>query len=211
MVCVELENFWNGYLHSSKFIGLNEYINSYMRTELVKAFNFRIFKYFSDIELGGSYFFNYMQLTNILYEYVTQNNFKDSIPKVDKKSNLDSILNKYNVATKVCDNSYQEICSYVDTTNDCCNVKYTNSDNTDNIYLLSASYVRFGKYSSIRDYRLTWENTCLGDIIINMEPEAIIEILRASQFYQLKFSSFTKNSPIVKHLKDKFKSYIYSS
>ena len=69
------------------------------------------------------------------------------------------------------------------------------------VRLLSASYSRLGKWSDNIEQRISWEGTVAGRIIFGAASlREACERLSAIGIHQLKFGSWTRNSPVVQKL-----------
>ena len=130
------------------------------------------------------YLFNYLQLFIAIHEYGSNKKIIYMNTKVHKKIQTD-------YTDSMCFN------------NNCNNLILKVED--EYILLLSASYNRLGKWSNKLEERLSWNNTYLGNklkLIKDMNTQdAIFNDLINNGFYQLKFSSYTRSSPIVQLLK----------
>ena len=74
-----------------------------------------------------------------------------------------------------------------------------------NIFLKSSTFQRYGKWADSREDRIKWLDTILGNklnLIKNSnDSKNVLKWLTENGFDQLKFGSYTRNSPIVKTLK----------
>ncbi len=89
--------------------------------------------------------------------------------------------------------------------NACENIVITNSKNNEVIYLMSLSYNRLIKWANTTDDRISFHNTylekSLQDIINKkISKEAFIKKLKSLGIYQIKFSHWTRDSPILSKL-----------
>jgi hypothetical protein len=138
------------------------------------------------------YLFNYLQLYIGIYNYISKTTFK-----IEKEFLIKPKLN-INYELDLCINNN---CN--DLVIDITNIK--DNSKIDTICLLSATFNRLGKWSNNRHERISYENTFLGNKIMNVKKqEDVLKLLyelKNNNFSQLKFSSFTRNSPIIAILK----------
>jgi hypothetical protein len=184
-----LIKLWTAYINSKP--DLCTFLNNHMILYLKKFFIFDAIIE-PEKELDCSYFFNYMELTDTIMT-LTEKYSKSFIPIMDDKMKLKLM------EILACQENIDKICEPL---TDCKHILLSNDN--DNILLLSATYIRYGKYSDIRKDRLSWNNTCLGEIIDDHKENVseLISILKLFKFYQLKFSSYTRDSPIIELLKN---------
>jgi hypothetical protein len=138
------------------------------------------------------YLFNYLQLYIGIYNYISKTTFK-----IEKNFLVKSKLN-INYESDLCINNN---CN--DLVIDITNIK--DNSKIDTICLLSATFNRLGKWSNNRQERISYENTFLGNKIMNIKNQEdvfkVLYELKNNNFFQLKFGSFTRNSPIITILK----------
>jgi hypothetical protein len=83
--------------------------------------------------------------------------------------------------------------------NACSDLVYSSS--RDSIRLISASYNRLSKWSDNLDQRIKWENTIAGDLIMGSTVvDHMNRLLQDKDIVQLKFGSWTRESPIIAKL-----------
>jgi len=144
-------------------------------------------KFLNDI-FDGSYLFNYLMMYIVIADYAIAQNFSLHMTLNEKRKN---IISKYsNYGNIICKN------------NACYDLQLKNSDKDDNIiFLLSASYNRLSKWNDNLEKRITWENTIAGDIIFKASSnEEAISSLNKINITQLKFGSWSRNSPVIDKL-----------
>ena len=78
-----------------------------------------------------------------------------------------------------------------------------------NLYLLSASYIRVGKWSDTRRERLSWQNTYLWNVINSIESadkggDEMLKMLYDHNMFLLKFGTYGRGSKIIPILREKF-------
>lgn len=152
------------------------------------------------------YFFNYLQLYISLCDYIGDNNTDDNIIKSDKNNIIAEYSKRNEFALKMHE-SYKSngLQTYCD--KNCTEYYYKKQK----ILLLPADYGRLGKWSYTLKNRLSWENTILGDVfkyfidnkyyLHNDKCNELVQDLLELNFDQFKFSSYTRNSIVVKSLR----------
>jgi hypothetical protein len=149
-----------------------------------------------------SYFFNYIQLYLAIRDYSKANNGTlTNLHNSDKKTKIINLPELSSFSKELC-NGYS------------CNNKVISFRNEKkNIHLLSASYNRLSKWSDVREKRINWEDTIVGNIIkYEDDPNTVLRILKDHEITQLKYSSYTRSrSDSIRRLKILFSNYIKTS
>ena len=134
-----------------------------------------------------SYLFNYLQLYLAIVEYTKIN--KGNITYINNSTIKEDLIKKMKSEESLCK-------SYA-----CNDIKILFKNSKYDINLLSASYSRLGKWSNLMEYRISWEGTIAGKIIMSKNNfKNILKKLHELEIDQFKFSSWSRNSPIIKEL-----------
>ena len=189
-VCNYLNNYIKNLCDTVFKISYSKF-NTVFETHFTSIFNSNKLQNFFNKQLWDcGYLFNYIQLYISITNYLNKNEHKRTY-----------MPNKHPTKTIAIFKKYKTFCN----NNNCNDIKYTILHDNTNILLLSASYNRLGKWSNIRNNRLSWENTYLGKLISSIEnkdqAEKLIELFKNEKFNHFKFGSYTRNSPIIKILK----------
>jgi hypothetical protein len=221
-VCAEVLNnlklFWTEVL--SKIVSKQAYcfeLNKLMYSLFKKTYNIKInrFPYLELVEsfsgeseseivkeiilkeyFDCAYFFNYLQLYLAIRNYsMKHNGILVDLPNSTKKIETITLEELSTFSKELCDN------------NSCNNkvIKFINESN--NIYLLSASYNRLSKWNDSRTKRISWENTLAGNILNNISytSDDVLRMLEEIDIKQLKYSSYTRTrSNSINRLKELF-------
>ena len=141
----------------------------------------------------GGYLFIYLMMFVAIAEYSLE---KNMTPK-----KIDNVIR-----TKVLSTAKSDIKNICDA--DACFdiILSNNADSTiAKIHLLSASYNRLGKWSNNLSQRMSWNDTLAGNIIDNAKNEGdLLRDLTKIDIKQLKFGSWTRDSPIIPKLRALF-------
>ena len=145
----------------------------------------------NELYANCGFFFNYLQLYKELIEYINKNKFKIIQPKY--------ISDNFRREFK---EEYDTICFTKDGINSCKNIII--SKKNDKILLVSAMHDRLIKWSNVAENRATLKNTYLEKKINSYEDiSKFINKMVENNIYQIKLSSWTRNSNIIPVLMQK--------
>tara|TARA_B100000963_G_scaffold231156_2_gene201738 strand:+ start:11024 stop:12364 length:1341 start_codon:yes stop_codon:yes gene_type:complete len=184
--CYELTNLI--FDLSKKIYNINiPYLN--LTKQLPKTKRVILKKYFD-----CGYLFNYLQLYLAIRNYSIKNSgVLKNVPNSPEKRKI--------IKSRKLSSFSKQLCySY-----SCHNkiIKFKHNPNK-NIRLLSASYNRLSKWSNDISKRISWDTTLAGDILKSKNPYTVLKNLQRVEIYQLKYGSWTRNSPTVTRLKELF-------
>ena len=141
----------------------------------------------------GGYLFIYLMMFVAIAEYSLE---KNMTPK-----KIDNVIR-----TKVLSKAKSDIKNICDA-DACFDIILSNNEDSTiaKIHLLSASYNRLGKWSNNLSQRMSWNDTLAGNIIDNAKNEGdLLRDLTKIDIKQLKFGSWTRDSPIIPKLRALF-------
>ena len=149
-----------------------------------------------------------MQLTMSIYAYNESNKF--TIEVIPYKIMIEGTKIEKDILIKTeCNEKYEQLCEGINISinsktkllNTCSNIIFDYSPVM--IVLLSATYVRSSKYNDEATKRISYEDTCLGNIIYEYDKTEIEAVLKFLNLKMLKFSSYTQTSELVEAIKNK--------
>ena len=173
-----------------------DYLNKVMRTlipqiycvhmDIMKIFDFDISIY------DCGYLWIYLLMTITTNNYIKGNKL---ILQVDNLTEVqESLLDKSKSSQYICHNDF------------CQDLNYKKNENTE-VHLISSSWWRFIKWSDIRENRLSWKNTYVGNLInhafdTQMPKEEFLDILLKNNVTQLKTGAYTREptAPMIEKL-----------
>jgi mannosyltransferase OCH1-like enzyme len=135
------------------------------------------------------YVFNYLQMYKSIVNYMIKN---------------DSVITQETNENAFSDPEYTDIlCSTDENINACKNIVATNKDNV--LYFMSLSQHRLIKWANTMNDRVTFENTYISEMINLVKKKELtgadlIEQIVKMGIYQIKFSSWTRDSNIIPKL-----------
>lgn len=103
-----------------------------------------------------------------------------------------------------------DIKSFTCNNSTCTDIVYCNSDGKKMLHLISASWLRTVKWSNVRDERLTWKNTFVGNLIDDSDNKKVssddfLNELNKYNIVQLKTGAYTRDTtkPMIQKLDSK--------
>ncbi len=142
------------------------------------------------------YILTYLQIYKSFMKYIKHNNVKLFGEYVGTLSNTSP--------------HKKSLCFNDNTINSCQNIIVKNNNNSDVLYLVSLSNNRLIKWANTDDERISFHNTYIESMLKKViakkiTKEKLIDFLTKNGIYQIKFSHWTRNSPIVSLLMRIFK------
>ena len=116
-----------------------------------------------------------------------------------KKNKLTKYTNKLTPKQKIVINKIpSEISTYICNESTCKDITWIDDLQSPNIHLISSTWARLVKWSDIRDNRLTWETTFLGNLINesyknNISSKDFCKKLEDYNITQIKTSSYSRD------------------
>ena len=165
---------------------LNKVLNSLMNEVFVINHEvFELLNYNINIYDCG-YLWIYFIMTLSVKNFIKMNNL--SIQEIPL-ANQDSLVKESQIP--------DEISKYTCYKSFCKDINYVDSNKTPLINLISATWGRLMKWSNIREERLTWNNTFLGNLITNsynnqIQSEDFLQKLNLYNITQIKTGAYTR-------------------
>ena len=199
LLCNEINILVNGYAKDIFDINYLDYnLTQIYDNEDMSNDNFK--KYTLNRLWNCGYIFNYLQMYIAIVNYIKKNNLE-----ITQEADVENKPDNYNVYAS-------DLCSKEDSfgkkINSCQNVIANSNANDECLYLLSLSHNRIIKWGDSMEERVSFDNTYiderLNSINNKIDSEKLISDLIEMGIYQIKFSSWTRNSPIIEKLMSKY-------
>ena len=196
-LCFELNKLMNSL--ASEVFDIND-----LNYELIQLFDKdttadkKFLMFLLDKAWNCGYIFNYLQMYISIVDYIKSNNLL--ITQEPSTNSLEK--HRENLCTQENENI-----------NSCQNIVCINENTTEEIYLLSLSNNRLIKWADTMSSRVSLDDSYLKEgleMIENgsLEPEMLIQDILSMGIYQIKFSSWTRDSTIIPKLMEIYPNFL---